>query len=51
MAFLTSLLVYFGKLIFYVILAVLGIFAGKKFSERKKAQNALEQSDENQKNK
>ena len=40
-----SLLMYIGKLIFYVILAVLGIFAGKKLADHKKGKNASEQSD------
>ncbi len=38
MAFLTSLLGYLGKLVLYVILAVLGVFAGKKLRDRKDAQ-------------
>jgi hypothetical protein len=37
MAFITSLLGYLGKLVFYVILAVLGVFTGKKLRERKDA--------------
>lgn len=44
MAFLTSLLGYLGKAVFYVILAVLGIFAGKKLRDRKDAKAALEES-------
>ena len=50
MAFLTSLLGYLGKLILYVILGVLGIFAGKKLSDRKLAKKAMEQPNEKQKN-
>ncbi len=45
MAFLTTLLTYLGKMIIYVILAVLGIFAGKSLRKRKDAKMALEQSD------
>lgn len=37
MAFLSSLLGYLGKMVLYVILAVCGIFAGKKLRERKDA--------------
>ena len=37
MAFLTSLLQYLAKFIFYAILAVCGIFAGKKLRDRKDA--------------
>ena len=37
MAFLSSLLGYLGKMVLYVILAVCGIFAGKKLRERKEA--------------
>lgn len=49
MAFLTSLLGYLGKLVFYVILAVLGVFAGKKLRERKDAKTALEDTGANTK--
>lgn len=35
MAFLSSLLVYLCKMVLYVVLAVCGIFAGKKLRERK----------------
>lgn len=45
MAFLTSLFGYLGKMVLYVILAVLGIFAGKKLRDRKDAKAALEDSD------
>lgn len=49
MAFLTSLLGYLGKLVFYVILAVIGVFAGKKLRERKDAKTALEDTGANTK--
>lgn len=45
MAFLSSICIYLVKFIFYVILAVCGIFAGKKLRERKDAKTALENSD------
>ncbi len=44
MAFLTSFLGYVGKVVLYVILAVLGVFAGKKLRDRKDAKAALEDS-------
>ena len=44
MAFLTSLLGYLGKVVLYVILAVLGVFVGKKLRDSKDAKVALEDS-------
>ena len=37
MAFLASVLQYLGKFILYAVLAVCGIFAGKKLRDRKDA--------------
>ncbi len=37
MAFVSTLLGYLGKLVFYVILAVCGVFAGKKLRDSKNA--------------
>lgn len=45
MAFLSSFFVYLCKAVFYLILAVCGIFAGKKLRDRKDAKTALEQAD------
>lgn len=36
-AFVSTLLGYLGKLVFYVILAVCGVFAGKKLRDSKNA--------------
>ena len=45
MAFLASFFGYLGKLALYVVLAVCGIFVGKKLRDRKDAKTALEESD------
>lgn len=45
MAFLASFGTYLVKFIFYAILAVCGIFVGKKLRDRKDAKTALENSD------
>ena len=45
MAFLNSLIMYLGKFVFYVILAICGIFAGKKLRDRKDAKAAMENPD------
>lgn len=37
MAFLSSLFGYLAKMILYVVLAVCGVFAGKKLRDRKDA--------------
>ncbi len=44
-AFLASFGSYFGNLIFLVVVALLGIFIGKKLRDRKDAKTALEDSD------
>lgn len=45
MAFLNSFLMYLAKFIFYLILAICGIFAGKKLRDRKDAKTAMEHPD------
>lgn len=45
MAFLSSFLGYLAKVVFYLVLAVCGIFAGKKLRDRKDAKTALERAD------
>ncbi len=42
MAFLQSFVMYLVKLVFYVILAVCGIFAGKKLRENKNAKTVTQ---------
>ena len=45
MAFLNSFIMYLGKFVFYVILAICGIFAGKKIRDSKDAKMAQENPD------
>lgn len=45
MEFLASMAGYLGHLVFYAALAVLGVIAGKKLSDNKKAKNASKQSE------
>ncbi len=47
MAFLQSFIMYLVKLVFYVILAVCGVFAGKKLRENKNAKTAAQNPDTN----
>jgi hypothetical protein len=44
-AFLQSFGMYLAKLVFYVILAVCGIFAGKKLRDNKNAKTAAQNPD------
>ncbi len=45
MAFVESFIMYLGKFVFYLILAICGIFAGKKLRDRKDAKTAAENPD------